>query len=274
MNDQAQTQAESREPLLRVVNLQKRYSRGRGWRRSRLLIEPLRGIDLQVHAGASLALIGASGSGKSTLARCLAGIERPDCGEVWISGRQSGYSENAHASGPIYMIFQDCGLSTNPRFTAAEIVSEPLLISNWGTTRERLHRAIGLMTTLGLQADAANRRAGEFSGGQRRRLALARALVLEPRILILDEALAGLDLSTQAQMANLLLEIQRARALTYLWISHDLTLVARLASDIAVMDQGRIVESAPVREWFAGPRSPQGQSLLQAAGAWRSRPAS
>ncbi len=270
MNEQPLRQSEGQEPILRTVDLRKGYTRGRGWRGKRQHVQSLQGIDLQVRAGQSLALIGASGSGKSTLARCLAGLERPDSGELWIAGRNCGYSSHSREFTQVHLIFQDCGLSTNPRFTASEIVSEPLLISHWGTRAERTDRAINLMKTVGLPADAAGRRAGEFSGGQRRRLAVARALALEPRVLILDEALAGLDLSTQGQMANLLLEIQQARALTYLWISHDLSLVLRLASEIAVMDEGRIVESASVREWFAGPRSPQGQALLQASRAWRS----
>ncbi len=269
MTDQALRQEEEQEPILRAVNLRKRYTRGRGWRGKRQPVRSLRGIDLQIRAGQSLALIGASGSGKSTLARCLAGLERPDSGEVWVVGRHCGYSNHSREFTPIHLIFQDCGLSTNPRFTAAEIVSEPLLISHWGTKAERTERAINLMKTVGLPVDAAGRRADEFSGGQRRRLAVARALALQPRVLILDEALSGLDLSTQAEMANLLREIRRARALTYLWISHDLSLVARLASEVAVIDEGRIVESASVREWFAGPQSSQGQALLQAARAWR-----
>ncbi len=271
MNEQARREGEEKDPILRAANLRKTYTRGRGWRGKRQ-VQSLRGIDLQIRTGQSLALIGASGSGKSTLARCLAGLERPDSGEVWVAGKHCGYSNHSREFSRVLLIFQDCGLSANPRFTASDIVSEPLLISKWGTKAERAERAINLMKTVGLPADAAGRRAAEFSGGQRRRLALARALALEPCVLILDEALAGLDLSTQAQMANLLLEIQQVRGLTYLWISHDLSLVARLASEIAVIDEGRIVESASVHEWFAGPRSPQGQALLQAARAWRSGP--
>jgi len=263
-------------PLLRVIGLRKLYLRGGAWAGNRVQVAPLQGLDLEIQAGTALALIGASGSGKSTLARCMACLEAPDSGEIWFEGRNlstTGRRELPHFRRQIQMVFQDPALSLNPRFTAAEIVSEPLLIAGLGTKRERTDRAIGLMTFAGLSADAAHRRPGEFSGGQRRRLAIARALATEPKLLILDEALAGLDLSTQAQIANLLLEIQKARALTYVWISHDLRLVARLAREVAVIDKGRIAERSSTRELFANPQSRPAQILVEAAWAQRARPA-
>jgi len=261
---------------LRVVNLRKRYKRGGEWARGRSQVESLRGIDLEVRAGAALALIGASGSGKSTLARCLACLEEADSGEIWFDGKnlaQVGQGALALYRRQIQLIFQDPALSLNPRFTAAEIVSEPLLFADVEKKSERTVRAVDLMRLVGLPPDAAGRMPGDFSGGQRRRLAIARALALEPKVLILDEALAGLDLSTQAQIANLLLELQEARALTYLWILHDLSMVARLASEVAVIDEGRIVESSPAQELFANPQSRQARVLLDATLAWQDRPA-
>lgn len=262
--------------LMRVVNLRKRYTHGGAWASNRTHVESLRGIDLEITAGTSLALIGASGSGKSTLARCLACLEEPDSGEIWFAGQHLaglGQRELANARRKIQLIFQDATLSMNPRFTAAEIVSEPLLVSGIDKPRERALRASDLMKLVGLPPEAAGRLPRDFSGGQRRRLTIARALALEPQLLILDEALAGLDLSTQAQIANLLTELQESRAITYLWISHDLSLVARMAWQVAVIDQGRIVETAPTREIFANPQSHAARVLLDAASAWRVRPA-
>ena len=259
-----------------MVNLHKCYTRDGGWATNRRQIEALRGINLEVRAGAALALIGASGSGKSTLARCLACLETPDSGEIWFAGKnlaQVGLRELALARRQLQLIFQDATLSMNPRLQAAEIVSEPLLIAGVDKKSERTERAVELMKLVGLPADAAKRNPGDFSGGQRRRLAIARALACEPEVLILDEALTGLDLSTQAQIANLLLELQGARSLTYLWISHDLSLVAHLASQVAVIDKGRIVEESPTPEFFANPNSRQARVLLEANMAWRGRSA-
>lgn len=224
-----------------------------------------------------MALIGASGSGKSTLARCLASLESPDSGDIWFEGAKLpalGSSTLPRLRRQVQMVFQDPALSLNPRFSAAEIVSEPLLIAGIGTKSERTRRAVELMTLVGLPPDSGGRRPHEFSGGQRRRLAIARALAVEPKVLILDEALAGLDLSTQAQIANLLLELQRVRSLTYLWISHDLRAVARLTGEVAVIDEGKIVERASTREFFAHPQSRPARVLVEAARAPQPGPAS
>jgi peptide/nickel transport system ATP-binding protein len=237
-------QTGSRCVLLRAVSLSKSYTRGGRWSRRRCRVEALRSVDLEIRTGSTMALIGPSGSGKSTLARCLACFEQPESGEVWFAGEnlmQLSPRELIPFRRQIQLIFQEPEASLNPRFRAVEIVSEPLLIARVGSKSERREQALALMELVGLGGHLRSRVPFELSGGQRRRLAIARALALEPKLLILDEALTGLDLSTRAQIANLLSELQKARSLTYLFISHDLGLVARFADEVVVLDGGRIV---------------------------------
>ncbi|MGA9352619.1 MAG: dipeptide/oligopeptide/nickel ABC transporter ATP-binding protein [Terriglobales bacterium] len=262
-------------PLLRVRGLSKRYVRGGLWR-NRTPVSAADGVDLDIFAGQTLALVGESGSGKSTVARCVARLEKPDHGEIWIDS-------DIHAAEPgkrntrerllqrnrVQMVFQDPVTSMNPRFTAAQVVEEPLLIMGVGA-RLRRDAARTVVNDVGLSADWLERSVMEFSGGQRQRLALARALVVRPRLLVLDEALTGLDLSAQAQIANLLLDLQSAHKLTYLLISHDLPLVARLADNIAVMSAGRIVETGPTFEMMASPKHAETLRLLAWARAAQS----
>jgi ABC-type dipeptide/oligopeptide/nickel transport system ATPase subunit len=191
-------------------------------------------VSFDLEKGCTLGLIGASGSGKTTLARCLAGFDAADRGQILLEGRPEWPRHE------VQLIFQQPAASLNPRFTAEEIVVEPLVIQRRGSTAWRRSRARELMATVGLDPAAARSRALEFSGGERQRLAIARALALEPKLLILDESLAGLDLSVQAQIANLLLDLQERQGLTYILISHDLALVGRIASEIKVMDRGAI----------------------------------
>src|SRR6267378_2699106 len=243
------------QSLLRVKGLCKQYVRGGLWRK-RVPVAAVSRVDFEIPRGQTLALVGESGSGKSTVARCVTRLERPDSGQILIQGTDIAQLSSRDLfpfrSG-IQMVFQDAVTSMNPRFSALEVIDEPLLIRAQGALggqrmeggRNRQSRrdlARDLMVEVGLSPDWMNRSILHFSGGQRQRLALARALALRPQLLVLDEALSGLDLSTQAQIANLLLDLQAAHALTYLFISHDLTLVARLADAIAVISAGRIVE--------------------------------
>jgi ABC-type glutathione transport system ATPase component len=231
-------------PLLEVRGLSKRFIQKRMLSRKKFVVQSLEDVNLMLPAGSTVAVLGRSGSGKSTLARCIAGFETPDSGEILLQGKPilANKKSNGSARRPVQMIFQDAATSLNPRFTARQIVAEPLEIARWKSEAERTARAMKLIAEVGLDPDWALRPAGEFSGGQRQRLALARALAAEPRLLIMDEALSGLDMPLQAQMVRLLMELQARHGLTYLYISHDLNFISIFAQEVVVMDAGRIVE--------------------------------
>ena len=242
-------------------------------------VAAVRCVDFEIPRGQTLALVGESGSGKSTVARCVTRLERPNSGQILIQGTDIAQMDS-HDLVPfragIQMVFQDAVTSMNPRFSALEVIDEPLLIRAQGAQggrrveggRNRQSRrdlARDLMVEVGLSPDWMNRSIFHFSGGQRQRLALARALALRPQLLVLDEALSGLDLSTQAQIANLLLDLQAAHSLTYLLISHDLALVARLADVIGVMSEGQTVEVGPTQQIISSPTHAATKKLLAAA---------
>jgi ABC-type glutathione transport system ATPase component len=241
--------------LLTVESLEMRY-RPRNPGPSGSAVTALDGVSFAVAAGTTLALVGASGSGKSTLAQCLACLARPTAGTIQLAGLEiTALSERElRAVRPqIQLVFQDPSASLNPRLTALEIVIEPLEVQRRFSAAERAERARGLFERVGLSVRLAPRPVGEFSGGQRQRLAIARALALEPRLLILDEALSALDASVQAQIANLLLDLQQTSGLTYVFITHDLAMAARVADDVAVLERGRIVERGPVNQMMRRP---------------------
>jgi peptide/nickel transport system ATP-binding protein len=232
----ASGQDESRPPLLEVRNLSKKFVQQRMWARKKFAVQSLEGIDLELRVGSTVAVLGRSGSGKSTLARCIAGFETADSGEILLEGKRDFPRHQ------VQMIFQDAATSLNPRFTAGQIVAEPMEITRWKTDAERTSRVLELMEEVGIDPAWASRMAAEFSGGQRQRLALARALAAEPKLLIMDEALSGLDLPLQAQMLRLLMELQTRHGLTYLYISHDLNFISLFAQQVVVMEAGRIVD--------------------------------
>ncbi len=253
------------EPLLRAEGLARHYGAAPGGLRRR--VKALDGVDLTIGRGAALALVGETASGKSTLARCLALLERPDAGSIRIRGQDAlalSRRRSPWLRRQVQLIFQDPASALNPRFTAAEIVAEPLRVQRLAGRAQRRRRALAAMEQVGLLARWADRRPGQLSGGQRQRLAIARALVLEPRLLILDEALSALDLSVQAQIANLLLELQSSRGLAYVLISHDLKVAAHLADEIAVLQAGRIVERGPAQSVLCRPRHAHTRELLDA----------
>ena len=256
------------ESLLLVLNLQKRYRQGRFLSSKRRQVEALYGVELRVEAGSTLAIVGPSGSGKSTLARCLACLERPDCGEIRFRGIDLASLPDRKLvpyRRQIQMIFQDPGSSLNPRFTAVELVSEPLLTAGAMTKQECHERALDLMAQVGLRPEWGTRLPHQFSAGQRRRLAIARALSVEPSLLILDEALAGLDRPIQVQIAELLLQLQAKLSLTYIHISHDLDMVASVADRVAVLHQGQIVDTTRTRELLTQPPLRVTSSVMSSA---------
>jgi peptide/nickel transport system ATP-binding protein len=239
----------SAECLLSVRDLRKTYRR----------MVALDGVSFTLAHGRTLGVVGASGSGKSTLARCVAGFETPDSGEIEFQG---GRRE-------IQLIFQQPAASLNPRFTAAEIVEEPLVIQRRGTAPERAARAAAALELVGIARAALGKRSHQFSGGERQRLAIARSLVLEPKLLILDESFNGLDASLTVQIARLLRDLQGGLGLSYMLIGHDLELVALLADEIAVMAGGRLVEQGATRAVMGAPREAWTRELIAATMALR-----
>ncbi len=254
------------EPLLIVDNLEKVYAR-RGVRGTRREVMALQGVSFAIRPESTLALVGESGSGKSTLAFCLACLERPTSGRIIFQGNEITAldEEQQRAVRPqIQLVFQDPARSLNPRFSALDLVNEPLLLQGRVNKREREDRVRTLLAQVGLPQEKALQRAEEFSGGQRQRLAIARALALEPKLLILDEALSALDCSVQAQIANLLLELQSSLGLTYLFITHDFAMAGHLADEIAVMERGKVVEVGAADRVLREPQNEVTRRLIAA----------
>jgi len=257
----------STHALLRTKNLKKNHLQRHPVTNAKFAVQAFAEVNMTIHAGTTLALVGESGAGKSSLARCLALLERPDKGEIWFEGLELLSLERKALlpiRGQIQIIFQNPTSALNPRLSAAEIIAEPLLIQGRGTKAQQRARALELMDQVGLPPGWKSRTPLEFSGGQRQRLAIARALVLDPILLILDEALSSLDLANQEMILKLLTDLQALHGLTYLHISHDLRLVSQFAEEVAVMHQGRIVEHADVATIFAEPKHPYTQELLMA----------
>jgi ABC-type glutathione transport system ATPase component len=253
--------------LVRVKGLYKRFVQRHTFSRNRFVVDALSNADLELQPKCLTALVGASGSGKSTLASCLAMLEKPDAGEIWFEGEEISRFDDRELGRlrpKIQMVFQDSAGALNPSFSAAQIVAEPLEVQRREFGRKLRQRACELMEEVGLSADWADRSPLEFSGGQRQRLAIARALALRPALLILDESLSGLDLVTQAQILNLLADIRVTHSLTYLLITHDLSLVGQVADYIAVMHQGSIVEHGTMPRVFGSPQHPHTRELLAA----------
>ncbi len=265
--DQA-TKRATKPALVKATMLSKSFVQRGGLFRKKLSIQAIKNVDLEILPLCVTALVGESGSGKSTLASCLALLEKPDAGTIWFQGREiSSWAARdlAPLRPKIQMVFQDSAEALNPRFTAAEIIEEPLEIQQRKHGRQPRSRACELMEEVGLSADWANRHPSQLSGGQRQRLAIARAVALQPDFLILDESLSGLDLTTQAQILLLLLDLQQSHSLTYLLISHDLSLVGQVADYIAVMQGGQVVEYGTRQEVLSSPRHEHTRALLTSA---------
>lgn len=257
-------------PLLSLRGLSKHFpAPRRGWlRRHTEVVRAVDGVDLEVARGECVALVGESGSGKTTLARCALRLLEPTAGSVHIAGQDLlalSAGELRAARRQFQMVFQDPYGSLDPRLRVGRSLAEPLAVHRMGNRQERRQRVAELLHLVDLPAEAAQRFPHEFSGGQRQRLSIARALALRPELLVADEPVSALDISVRGQVVNLLARLQADLGLTLLFIAHDLALVEHIADRVAVMHRGKIVEVAPTRQLFAHPQHPYTVSLLSAA---------
>ena len=257
-------------PLVEVRDLVKHYAGERTWLglgRPRAAVRAVDGVSFSIAAGKTLGLVGESGSGKTTVARTLLRLTEPSAGSFLLDG----VDVFTLAPGPlrrlrrrIQIVFQDPYGSLNPRMTVRQTLREPLAIHQLAPKPQRDARVGALLEEVGLDPELADRYPHELSGGQRQRVGIARALSVEPAFLVCDEPVSALDVSVQAQVLNLLADLQQKRQLTYLFIAHDLAVVKHIADDVAVMYLGRIVERAPAAPVYEQPRHPYTRSLLSA----------
>jgi peptide/nickel transport system ATP-binding protein/oligopeptide transport system ATP-binding protein len=254
-------------PLLEVRRLVKHFTSRRGLFRPPALVRAVDDVSFTVEEGETFGLVGESGSGKTTTGRCILRLIEPSSGEVRFRGEnvlEYSRSRLRRARRDMQIVFQDPYSSLNPRMRVGDIVEEPLIIHRIGTKAERHDRVRELFRLVGLDPDHLSRFPHQFSGGQRQRIGLARALALNPSLVIADEPVSALDVSVQAQVVNLLMDLQERLKLTYLFIAHDLRLVRHICDRVAVMYLGKIVELAPAESLFASPRHPYTQALLSA----------
>jgi ABC-type oligopeptide transport system ATPase subunit len=253
--------------LLEVRHLVKHFVRKQGLWRPPSVVKAVDDVSFSVNEGEMFGLVGESGSGKSTTGRCILRLVEPTAGDVFFRGEnvlQFSRARMRQARRDMQIVFQDPYSSLNPRMKAGDIVEEPLIIHKLGARQERRHRVAELFTLVGLDPGHLARYPHEFSGGQRQRIGIARALALNPALIIADEAVSALDVSIQAQVVRLMLDLQERLKLTYLFIAHDLRLVEHICNRVAVMYLGRIVELAETPALFANPTHPYTRALLSA----------
>jgi oligopeptide transport system ATP-binding protein len=254
-------------PLVEVRNLTKHFTRGGGLFTPASIVHAVDDVSFDIQEGETFGLVGESGSGKSTVGRCMLRLTEPTSGEIRWRGEDVRAFDRTRlraARRDMQMIFQDPYSSLNPRLRVGDIVEEPLIIHQIGSRRERRDQVGELFRLVGLDPEHLERYPHEFSGGQRQRIGLARALALRPSFIVADEPVSALDVSIQAQVINLMLDLQRRLKLTYLFIAHDLRLVRHICSRTAVMYLGRIVESGDTASIFANPQHPYTRALLSA----------
>jgi dipeptide transport system ATP-binding protein len=253
--------------VLETQGLTRYYPVSRGLLRGSATLRAVDGVSLSLRQGDTLAVVGESGSGKSTLARVITMIEPPTAGTLMLDGRDMAKASGAERKAMrrvVQMVFQDPYGSLNPRRTVGSIIEEPLVINTDLDATARRARALEMIASVGLRPEHYNRYPHMFSGGQRQRIAIARALVLNPRLVVADEPVSALDISIQAQVLNLMMDLQEQLNLAYLFISHDLSVVRHIANDVLVLYLGKPVEHGPKEIIFSRPRHPYTIALLEA----------
>ena len=251
--------------LLEARELVRHYRVSKGFLRGTMLVRALDGVSFELVQGRTLAVVGESGCGKSTLARQVTMIETPTAGALLLDGQDVAHADRAlrgRLRPQVQMVFQNPYASLNPRRTVGALLEEPLEIHRRGTRRERRERALAIMDKVGLRREHYGRYPHMFSGGQRQRIAVARALMLDPRLVVADEPTSALDVSIQAQVLNLLLDLQQEFGIAYLFIAHNLQVVRHIADAVLVMYLGKAVEQGPKEAIFARPLHPYTQALF------------
>src|SRR5437016_7717799 len=251
--------------LLEARNLSKYYNVSQGWLKPKATAKALDGVSFSLNPGKTLAVVGESGCGKSTLARQITMIEPPTGGELWMDGANIADADKAtlkRVRPLVQMVFQNPYASLNPRKKVAAMLEEPLLINTDLSKSQRAEKAQAMMAKVGLRPEHYNRYPHMFSGGQRQRVAIARALMLDPKVIVADEPVSALDVSIQAQVLNLLMDLQDASGVAYLFISHNLAVVEHIADEGRVMYLGKAVEHGSKQGIFSRPLHPYTKALL------------
>ncbi|MFC8686840.1 ABC transporter ATP-binding protein [Brevibacillus porteri] len=256
-----------RQPLLEVKSLTKHFRSKQGFFSKEKVVRAVDGVNLTVYPGETVSIVGESGCGKSTTGRCILRLIEPTDGEVFFEGqdiRKLNESELRRARRNMQLVFQDPFASLNPRKTIGQLLEDPLIIHGIGNSAERRKQVEEMIQIVGLSKQQLDRFPHEFSGGQRQRIGIARALILRPKLIVADEPVSALDVSIQAQILNLMQDLQKEFNLTYLFISHDLSVVRHISDRVAVMYLGKVVEVADKQSLYEKPTHPYTQALLSA----------